>query len=209
MTWNTRLVAWALGVALIFGAGMGTGWSLWKPKPAKPETYAAPIVQGDGSLVLERKPQADAKPAQQVPKGGKVERVIQVTVAPTPSGPEPALPSHSGSGALPEPARPPCPPVRVDLTLVRMPDDSRRVVASSPDGRVVGGVDIPLSPSAPPRPLVWAAGGLYRPQDKAVGAWIDRDLGFVRLGVEVIRAPAPTNGVGPQWSGMVKAGIRF
>lgn len=204
---NVKLTAWLVGVALVFLAGLGTGWELWKPKTKTPETYAPPVVQKDGSVVLERKPQADAKPSQQIPKGGKVERVIQVVVEPT--TPEPPPRTDSGSVVSVEPARPPCPPVRVDLTLVRMPDDSRRVIASSPDGRVVGGVDIPVAPVVTPRALAWAAGGLYGPSDKSAGVWIDRDLGFVRVGADLIRTPSAIPGRGAVWTGIVRAGVRF
>jgi hypothetical protein len=200
------LIAWALA----FAAGLGTGWMLWRPETPKPETYAPPVRQQDGSLVLERKPQEDAKPAQQVPKGGKVERVIQVTVEPIPSGPEPALPSHSGSGALPEPSRPPCPRVRVDLTLVRMPDQSRRVLASSPDGQVVGGVDIPVEAAVPQRVLKWAAGPSWNPADRTFGAWIERDAGFLRLGADLYQVREPLAAGGrTTWAGLIRAGIRF
>jgi hypothetical protein len=210
---NPKLTAWIAGVVLVFTSGLGLGWKLWGTKPTKVETYAPPVVQQDGSVVLERKPQADAKPAQQIPKGGKVERVVQVVVQPTqqvPSLPPSGVPSvPSASGASLEPARPPCPPVRVDLTLVRMPDDSRRVVASSPDGKVVGGVDIPVTPSVPPRPLLWAAGGLYSVKDRGVGVWLDRDLAFARVGGEIIRTPATSTGLPAQWTGSVRLGLRF
>ena len=207
---NPKLAGWIAGVSLVFLAGLGTGWRLWGPKPKVPETYARQETQKDGSTVLERKPQADAKPAQQVPKGGKVERIIQVVVDPNPPS-VPNLPAQDpGLGQPPqgEATRPPCPPVRVDLTLVRLGDGSQRVVVSSPDGRVSGGVDIPVAPIATPRPLVWAAGGLYGPKDKSFGAFLDRDLAFGRVGAEIIRTPA-TLGAAANWTGFVKLGIRF
>jgi hypothetical protein len=34
--------------------------------------------------------------------------------------------------------------VTVDLSLVRMPDKTRRVIASSPDGKILSGVDVPI-----------------------------------------------------------------
>jgi hypothetical protein len=200
------LIAWALA----FAAGLGTGWTLWRPETPKPETYAPPVRQPDGSLVLERKPQEDAKPAQTVPKGAKVERIVQVTVQPHAS-PVLSPPSVSGaSDSANAPARPPCPPVRVDLTLVRMPDQSRRVLASSPDGQVIGGVDIPVEAAVPQRALKWAAGPSWNPSDRTFGAWIERDAGFLRLGADLYQVREPLAAGGrTTWAGFIRAGIRF
>jgi hypothetical protein len=198
-----RLIAWTLA----FAAGLWTGWMLWRPETPKPETYAPPVRQQDGSLVLERKPQEDAKPAQTVPKGAKVERIVQVVVQPS-QPVHPALLPPSGSVAL-EPNRS-CPPVRVDLTLVRMPDQSRRVVASSPDGQVIGGVDIPVEAAAPQRVLKWAAGPSWNPADRTFGAWIERDAGFLRLGADLYQVREPLAAGGrTTWAGFIRAGIRF
>ena len=161
MTDRIKLAVAGLIAALIFAAGMGLAWKIWSPKPAKPETYAAAVKQSDGSVVLERKPDATAKPAQELPKGAKLERVVQVTVKPSASseaiaptnGPDPQAASTSD---LPSGTTIPCPPIRVDLSLVRMPDESRRVIASSPDGEVVGGVDIPVEAALVPKVLRWS-----------------------------------------------------
>jgi hypothetical protein len=48
-----------------------------------------------------------------------------------------------------------CSPVDVDLSLVRMPDDTRRVFASSPNGTIVGGLDVPVAPAPTFRELRW------------------------------------------------------
>jgi hypothetical protein len=197
---------------------------LWRPKTPKPETYAPAARQQDGSLVLDRKPQQDAKPVQQIPKGAKVERIVQVTVHPNP-GPGPLRPSASdASGTVDnrETApplisvpggnenKPPCPPVRVDLSLVRMPDQSRRVVASSPDGVVVGGVDIPVDAAVPQRVLKWAAGPSWNPADRTFGAWIERDAGFLRLGADLHQVREPTAAGGrTTWAGFIRVGIQF
>jgi hypothetical protein len=80
--WTARRGVQALAASLIFVAGIGTGWTLWRPKPPKVEAYAPEKLQADGSLVLERKPQPDARPAHEIPKGAKLERVVQVQVKP-------------------------------------------------------------------------------------------------------------------------------
>ena len=161
MTDRIKLAVLGLIAALIFVGGMALAWKIWAPKPAKAEAYAAAVKQSDGSVVLERKPDATAKPAQELPKGAKLERVVQVTVKPSASPVEiaptngPDQPAASTSD-LPPGTTSPCPPIRVDLSLVRMPDESRRVIASSPDGEVVGGVDIPVEAALVPKVLRWS-----------------------------------------------------
>jgi hypothetical protein len=233
MTWKDTVrasgpVAWALVkeakqeiLILVVGImlGLAGGWRLWKPglKP-RPETYAASTTQKDGSVQLERKPDPAAKPAHEVPKGAVVERIVRVVVRPASAVPEiPVLPSSASGPGAPdlahlEPASPStgCPPVRVDLTLVRLQDQSRRVIASSPDGQVVGGVDIPVEAAKPIRDLKWAAGVSYNPGEKTYGAFVDRDAAFLRLGLEAnqIREPVMAGGR-TTVDFRVKVGIRF
>jgi hypothetical protein len=161
-------------------------WFIYRPKPAPPEPPRPAVRQKDGSLELERAPQlpgtpAQLKPAGIIPKGGKVEREIRVTIDPN------VAPSRAGDGTpqdvargLPlsrasmdasgrpsnifddpkSPAGPRCPQVTVDLSLVRMPDQTRRVIASSPNGAVVGGLDVPIdNPKLPAIPR-WTASAL-------------------------------------------------
>lgn len=157
----------ALGIAV----GLGIGWKLWKPKPAPVETAAPPVRQKDGSQVLERRPMPAAEanrlvPLPVIPKGGVVERRMQVVVQPN-TGPGSSAPLSASGVSVPgetgaaaqTTAEVRSPPIRVDLALVRMPDQTRRVIASSPDGQVIGGVDIPEAPTRPePKVLRWAGG---------------------------------------------------
>lgn len=210
------LIAVVLSIGI--AAGMGIGWKLWKPKTAVVETYAREQRQTDGSLVLERKPQPDAKPAQEIPKGAKVERIVQVTVDPTqPSAalaPMPGIVPVAGANlqTTPPSINPtPCPPVRLDLTLIRLPDLTRRVIASSPDGRVTGGVDIPVDNPPAPRELKWAVGAVYGGTawgDKAVGAFLDRDFAFLRTGAELTKNTYALQ-ARQGWEIRARLGIRF
>ena len=184
MNWTTRIGAWLLGVALIFGVGVGVGWKFFRPKPlAAVETPQAAARQNDGSLILERAPDANAKPAQTIPKGAKVERIERIVVQPSTASAATAPTSGPAQPAAAIPALPHT--VEVDLTLLKMPDESRRVVASSPDGTVVGGIDIPVENQSLPKSYLWAAGGSYNPTDKTYGVWIDRRLWRVVLGAEI------------------------
>jgi hypothetical protein len=175
---KTHIVA-ILAVALI-GIGFVVAWGIYRPKPAKAETAAPAAREKDGSLELQRVPSGilpgapagskPVKPAQVLPKGAKVERIVELTVDPaikppssrfaegvsggilTHPGDALALPGASGARA--------CPPVTVDLTLVRMPDKTQRVLASSPNGEVVGGIDVPVLDQPLPRIQRWTAAGL-------------------------------------------------
>lgn len=173
----------AIAVAIVAAAAIG--WWLGQPKPVQ-ETAAPEVRQADGSVMLERRPDPGAKPKQQIPRKAKVERVAQVTVQPD---------------AIAEAGKP-CPPVTVDMTLIREPDGMRRVLASSPDGQVVGGLDIPVESAAPPaEPKRWAAGLSWSLDAQTAGVWIERDVPVFKW---VVRAGAEVN---QARTGMDSAGV--
>ena len=201
--WTERGAAAIAGVIV----GMALGWVLWKPALPKMETYAPEKRQADGSLVLERKPQPDARPAHEIPKGAKLERVVQVKVKPRNDTPTAATgtPGYGPANVLPE-----LPPVTVDLTLVRLPDQTRRVILSSQDGEVVAAEDIPVETARPVRTMRWAAGGLWNPSDRTWGGWLQRDLGPAVVGLDAYQVREPvTVGGGTRWAAQVRLGIRF
>lgn len=159
----------ALTLIGITAAGM---WYGMRPVPII-ETAKPADTQEDGSKVIERtKTQPKARPKQIVPKGAKVERIESVTVRPT---------------AISQ-ADKPCPPVTVDMTLVREPDGSKRVVASSPDGQVVAGLDVPVETLPVPDARPWAVGISVDPVRQTAGLWAERDIGRVRFGIEISQA---------------------
>lgn len=186
------LISHACAVAL----GIFIGWKLYQPD-AVIETPKAETRQADGSVILARDP--DAKPSAPKPKlpDGKHERTTVVTVKPKPQPkPEPVKPGPDGFC----PAAKECPALTVRLDVVRQ-DDGRRVIASSPDGEIVGGIDVPLEPMVTPKQAPWAAGITYgsdRSGNKAVGGFVDRDLGPFRVGIEADKESA-----------RVRLGLRF
>lgn len=169
-----------------FAAGMGAEWAIQRPNQVATETPAPEVRQADDSLMLAKQPDPNAKPAHQIPAGAKVEQIVSVTVIPSAE----AMPQTDGFDLqdVGSPASAmPCPPVRVDLTLIRQSDQTRRVIASSPDGRVVGGIDVPVDVPDKPRPTKWGAGYEY-----AAGTWsrthsvlAQYDLGPVRVGARI------------------------
>jgi len=131
-----KLYLWG-GVALaLILAGFLGAYYMFRPDPPKPETYAEEVVQLDGSKVLERKPQPNAKPVHMVPRGSKVERIIHLKVA----SPSPVA-IDMGAGVAPSFE---CPTVEVDMTIIENKDKSHSVIASA-NGQILRGVDIPVA----------------------------------------------------------------
>jgi hypothetical protein len=163
-----------LGVLVLFIAvGVGIGYWWFKPTVVI-ETAAPEVKQEDGSVIVERKPDATAKPRQRVPKGATVERIERVVV-------QGETPSEIRACTSVK-----CPPVTVDLSLVRISDNTKRVLASSPDGQIVSAIDIPVETAAPPpEPPKWAVGMSLDPIRQTPGVWIERDIWRVRAGAEI------------------------
>ena len=162
--WTAKHIPWLVGGALIFAAGLGLGYKIWHQKIVQ-ETPALAVVHPDAAVTLARAPDAKAKPAQpkqDLPKGATVERIEKIVVTPKPT-PEPA-PTPALPGATTPLPPSPCPPVHLDLTVVKLPDGTQRVIASSPDGQVDANasVDIPVAGAAPPPGRAnWGLGGVY------------------------------------------------
>lgn len=170
-------------------AGLFAGYGLYHPDQPPPERYAAQVIQSDKSVILEKKPQADAKPANQIPKGSKVLRVAKVTV-------KPKVDHIPEAGKMVD-----CPPVDIDLTLVTK-DDQTSLIASSKNGDIIGGVDIPVINTKPaPEPLKWSIAATYY-SNRAYSARVDRDFGPTRVSVEAMK-------VGSDIVAGVGLGIRF
>lgn len=172
---------------LLIGAVIGgaAGYLLGRGDAPQPESIApAPVqLQLDGSLVLERRPDvAPAKPPHQIPRGAVEERRVAVTV---------------------QPEREDCTPVQVDLSLIR-DGDGRRVIASSPDGRVTSGMDIPIERGLMPPPArPWAAGVSWEPRQELGGIWLQRDVSRLVLGAAIAEE------AGGGLRGEVRIGWRF
>jgi hypothetical protein len=203
--WSRFKIYIIIAVVLII-AGLILGYQLYSPSPPVQEVYHQQAKQPDGSTVLEVKPDAAAKPKHQIPKGGTVERVITVTVKPIAGNvhnlPATGIPATEQKQTVAAQ----CPPVTVDLSLIRLPDNTRRVVASSPDGEVAG-MDIPVeAANPPPKPLLWAAGASIEPFKQTLGAWVDREVGPLRIGAEINQL---ANSSLREWDVRAKLGIRF
>lgn len=143
------------------------------PQPIKEDVAPAPMVrQADESVIAERAPaSASLPPVHVIPKGFHEVRRESVVVAPTPAASS----------------------VEVDLSLVRNGAE-QRVIASSPNGQVIRALDIPIEQALlPPAPRPWAVGLGYT-TDREVGVWLERDLGRLRLGAEVLKGQGKSRG---------------
>lgn len=209
---------WLAVVGLIaFVAGTWLGWTLGRPQTAPRETPLVAVRQADSSLMLARVPDPAAKPRQIIPKGAVVERVATIAVQPEPvRTPANSTPSPDPSrnetdvprGTIPSASRDSactCAPVFVDLSLVRLQDGTRRVIASARSGRILDSLSID-SPVAEPVPvsrnLRWSAGVDRDAATGRYGGFLDRDLGPWHVGLTAL----------PQSGGAavgIRAGLRF
>lgn len=161
----SRLEEIGIGLALLLAIGL-LAWGLIPAKPVPEVITAAPqAVQADHSVIAERAPDAHpAPPPHMLPKGAVEERREKIVAAPA-----------AGASS-----------VEVDLSLVRV-DGGQRVIASSPDGTISAALDIPIVDAImPPAPKPWAAGLGYT-TEREVGVWLERDVGRLRFGAEVLK----------------------
>lgn len=182
--------------------GLLIGWWLWHPKAAPVESAAPAIILKGGGQVLQRQPSAPVpqiikQAVQQLP-GAKLERAAVISVkpklAPATAATSPGTISTST-----------CAPMDVDLGYVSMPDGTHRIIATSSDGTITGGMDIPTQPTMLPASTKWAAGALYDAVDKRYGGFIDRDVGPFRVGLEVLQPIAGQH----SFTAVARIGIRF
>lgn len=157
------------------------------------EKPAVEVRQADGSLTLAKDPgaarQADAMAPKPDLPPGKVTRTTVIKVKPKPQPkpePKPEPPGDDGMCLVIAPQE--CPPVTVRLDLVETPDGTR-VNASSPDGEIITGLDVPRVPITLRKEFKWSVGVVVT-SDKEYGGYMDRDLGILRVGAEAVPGEA-------------------
>jgi hypothetical protein len=209
MTKTLKLYALLACLLAAFVLGLGLGWKLWvgKTKTVLRDVPGPTVYLPGGAVVLAKKVEnLHAKPTikQETPDGSTTIEEGTIVVQPKPPEEKPAVQGQ-------QVAQPPA-PITVNFAIVKMPDNTRRVVASSPDGTVTGGIDIvdePLPP--PPKLMLRAAGIVYGTTawgDTAKGAFYDHDWKMLRFGGEVTKNTyATVNRTG--WEGRVKIGVIF
>jgi hypothetical protein len=150
----TKLAATLIAAVGLFIAGLLTGaWIERIPEAKAPEPHAAQLRQADASVILERNPTRPAPAPPVIPKGAKVTRETVLQIQHTPKAGEPLAPVET-----------------VELTQIETKDGGTRVIASTPDGQVIGGGDW----TGPPPPALklprWSAGPV-RAWTRTGAAW--------------------------------------
>lgn len=197
-----RLVTFMAGAAIGAVLAMLVASLLSRPDPLIPEPPAPAIELPSGGLVAERLPPPAVLP--EVAKeaaaatGGKPVRVGQAVVEP----------ARSTMGAVepdPDTGAPLCvcrpAPITVDWSLIQT-RDGHRVAFATDDGVILSATDRPLVLTR--REPKWAAGVTFSmdaDQRRSVGAFVDRDVGRMRLGLEISQRDggAATAKVGWRW----------
>lgn len=199
MSWwlsvKSEVLKWVVILTCGVVVGLTMGWRLWSPKPAAPkhEAAAPAIIQNDKSTVLARRATQPPTVSRVLPRGATAEREIHVEAIPDVQG----LTTTS--------------PFVLDLTLVKMPDETHRVIVSSPNGAITAqSFDVPTAYISTPDATRYAVGAVYGRSlhGKSVGAFIDRDIAWLRIGLEITRNTSELiNKI--EWEGRVKLGIKL
>lgn len=149
---------------LIVGLAMFLlGWYLGvkeKQKGFKPEPAAPAIHQKDGSVVLERKEtNPETKSNVELPPGAKLQRKITLMVKPQEQQSENGVLTQSSNASgwvgpdgvnLSLEKLTQSNPLVIDLSLVKMPDGTTRVVGKTGEGYTLEGLDQPVEPLEAP-----------------------------------------------------------
>lgn len=148
-------------IALIAAWGIGYGMGKEKARGVA-EPPAAQVRQADASLILQRNPPEKPPELPQIPPKAKVMRITTVHLLPS------------------DPVTPDRPVETIQLTQIQTAEGSR-VIASSPDGRILGGSDW-TEPVGPPARV-------YRWQLQAVRSWDQNGRGTWGGAVGYTRGP--------------------
>lgn len=214
MTITDNLRTYLCAVASLFCLiiGITIGWAIWHPRPQITIEKPAPAkVLPSGHTAIQRAPEAlpsvqAVADAFSLDHRAKVVRELHFDVAPISVPAAAPTVAHEGTQKQ-HPVSMSCQPVHVDLSLVKLPDGSERVVASAKGGDILNAIDMPvvsLTQSAQPK---WAAGALYDVAHRRYGGFLDRDLGPFRVGVEVMESRNYPTDYG--YTAAVKVGLRF
>jgi hypothetical protein len=175
-------------LALSFAGGMGLGKKIWQKQTVIRTEPAAPEVkQKDGSTILERKKtDPNAKAKTDLPPGSKLQRTVTLVVRPQdPSSGGVALNLPHLADGLVVPGgvnlslgnQTQSKDVKIDLSIVTMPDGTTRVIgATAPGYTIVGGVDQPVAPLEQPVAYLNSLHISYRVAGDGYGVVYTRDF---------------------------------
>jgi len=200
MTMQIKLILASILLCLSCLSGIYIGYKMFDNKPEVVVQHSAgEVVVNPNTKILAKQPDKDAKADMPLPKGATLERMIKFSVRQkakqTQEGDssqstesrnvEGKVGGVSGETSLDEL----CPPIDISLALILDKDQQQRVEAYSPNGDIVGGIDIPVRDiTIPKEAKKWAVGMSYNTLE-VKGLWVERDVGRIRLGAEVVSLP--------------------
>lgn len=200
MTLQIKLILAAILLCMSCLSGIYIGYKMFNSKPEIVYQHSAgEVVINDSTKLLAKQPDKDAKADMPLPKGATLERVVKFSVK------QKVKPVQEGDSSQSTESRNVegkvggknsetsldelCPPIDISLALILDKDKQQRVEAYSPNGDIVGGIDIPVRDiTIPKETKKWAIGMSYNTLE-VKGLWIERDVGRIRLGAEVASIP--------------------
>lgn len=172
----TGLYTKAIALLIAFAAGaLAALWVQKEPTTAVIDPPAAEVRLKDGTTWGKRDASAPVtQPAPTLPKGSTRSRTAEVVVRVKPKTTE------QPGQACPQVT---CPDVALRLDTATAEDGSSRLAGLiSEDGEIVSLNDHPVAPAVMSRSLPWAAGATYTKELEAAGAFLERDVGRLRIG---------------------------
>lgn len=195
MTLQIKLILAAILLCMSCLSGIYIGYKMFNSKPEIVYQHSAgEVVVNDSTKILAKQPDKDAKADMPLPKGATLERVVKFSVKQKVKPVQEATESRNVEGKVggknsETPLDELCPPIDISLALILDKDKQQRVEAYSPNGDIVGGIDIPVRDITTPKEAKkWAVGMSYNTLE-VKGLWVERDVGRIRLGAEVASTP--------------------
>lgn len=198
MTMQIKLILAAILLSFSCLSGIYIGYKMFDNKPEVVVQHSAgEVVINDSTKLLAKQPDKNAKADTPLSKGATLERLVKFSVKqkklpaqPKQEGTQTANVEGKVGGKNSEtPLDELCPPIDISLALILDKGKQQRVEAYSSNGEIVGGIDIPVHDiTIPKEAKKWAVGMSYNTLE-VKGLWVERDVGRIRLGAEVVSIP--------------------
>jgi len=160
-------IAALVGIIIGLAAGLAIGYWLWHQEPTPTvQSFKPAIVQDDGSVVVQRIPNATpSKAPHTIPKGARETRRIHIVAKP-----EPVDPGIKGCE---------CKPAEIDLSLIKWPDGTDGSVISGEGIDSARSIDAPITDDPAPYRHFIAIDGA----PKGYGVLIGKHWGRLSAGI--------------------------
>ena len=130
------------------------------PKP-KQETFAQKVIQTDGSVIIERNPYENTKKIIK-PTDSKLIRQAFFEIKP----------NNEAN-------------IKLNLSLIRLEDQTMRIIAKTDNGTIINAVDVPIDPLGRRLEAKWGLGVIYG--NESQGLFIERFTDRFIFGLDVIK----------------------